>query len=257
MPPENQTPPVHLHVNTRDHSSLYIPGAIVIAGVIIGVCILVAVTPRAASQTAPAGTTQPAAAVDIKKVKTAGEPYIGNVNAPVTLAFWSDYQCPFCKAFEVGGVSGIPTPAAMPDLLTKYVNTGKLKIVFKDFPFLGNDSVTAAEYARAIWNLYPSQFLAWRTAMFVAQDQEGDQGFGNAVTIDALIKAKFPQIDDAKVKADVATNKAAYDAAMQADMQEGESFGIQGTPGFITGTTLIDGDQPLSAFTATIDPQLK
>jgi len=246
-----------MHAQKRDHSNLYIPGAIVIAGVIIGICIIVAVAPHAASQAVPAGGTQPVVAVDVKKVKTAGEPYVGNANAPVTLAFWSDYQCPFCKAFEVGGVSGIPTPAAMPTILSTYVNTGKVKIVFKDFPFLGNDSITAAEYGRSIWNLYPTQYLAWRTAMYVAQDAEGDVGFGNAATIDQLIASKFPQMDDAKIKADVAKNKAAYDAAAQADMQEGESYGIQGTPGFITGTTLIDGDQPLSAFTAAIDPQLK
>ena len=234
------------------------PAAIVIAGVIIAGALFFGLksagsTIPAAQGTAPAAT----AAVNIKDVKTAGEPYIGQANAPVTLAFWSDYQCPFCKAFEVGGVAGITTPAALPDLITEYVDTGKLKIVFKDFPFLGNDSITAAEYGRSIWKLYPDQFFAWRTAMFKAQDQEGDQGFGNAATIDTLIRSQFPKMSDSAIQADIAKNKATYDAAMQADEQEGASFGIQGTPGFVTGTTLIAGDEPLASFQAAIDPQLK
>jgi protein-disulfide isomerase len=129
--------------------------------------------------------------------------------------------------------------------------------VFKDFAFLGNDSITGAEYGRAVWHLYPDQYFAWRTAMYVAQDAEGDVGFGNATTIDALIKAQFPKMDDVAIKSDIAKNKSAYDAAMQADEAEGQSFGITGTPGFITGTTEIDGAQPFSAFQAVIDPQLK
>lgn len=238
-------------------SKLYVPGAIVIGALIIGVFLMIGLSHGGGAAGTGGSPTVPAAAVNIKDVKTAGEPYVGQPNAPVVLAFWSDYQCPFCKAWEVGGVSGIPGPAVLPALMKQYVDTGKVKIVFKDFPFLGNDSNTAAEYGRAVWHLYPDQFFAWRTAMYAAQDQEGDQGFGNAATIDQLINTKFPQMNDGKIKADITANKSAYDAAMQADMQEGESFGIQGTPGFITGTTLIDGDQPLSAFSAAIDPQLK
>ena len=246
----------HDHAPARDMSSLYLPGAIIIAGVLVAGGLFLGLSHSAPA--AATGAQQPAAAVvDIKNVKTAGEPYLGQDNAPVVLAFWSDFQCPFCKAFETGGVTGINTPAALPAIITQYVNTGKVKVVFKDFAFLGNDSISAGEYGRSIWALYPSQYFAWRTAMYKAQDQEGDKGFGNAATIDALIKSQLPQISDASVKADVAKNKAAYDTAMQADMQEAQSLGIQGTPGFVTGTKLISGAEPLAAFTSVIDPQLK
>ena len=249
MPPET--------VAKKDNSALYTPAAIIIAGVLIGAGLMFGLRGMSGSTGTPTGTQPAVAKVNIKDVKTDNEPFIGPANAPVVLAFWSDYQCPYCKAFEVGGIPQIPIPAALPDLVTKYVQTGKLKIVFKDFPFLGNDSITAGEYGRAVWHLYPEQYFAWRTAMYVAQDAEGDTGFGNATTIDALITSKFPQMNDAKIKADVAANKSAYDAAMQADEAEGTSFGITGTPGFITGTQFIGGDAPLSSFTAVIDPQLK
>ena len=245
---------------SRDMSALYTPAAIVIAGIFIGGCLFFGLSHSNSSNNAAAaagGQAAPAIAVDISKVKIDGEPYIGDANAPVVIAFWSDYQCPYCKAFEVGGIPQITTPAAFPTLVTQYVNTGKVKVVFKDFPFLGNDSITAAEYGHAIWALYPSQYFAWRTAMYKAQDQEGDQGFGNAATIDQLIKNQFSQISDAAVKADIAKNKSKYDAIMQADAAEGSSFGIQGTPGFIIGKTMIAGAQPLSSFTGPIDALLK
>ena len=43
---------------------------------------------------------QQAAAVNIKDVKTDGDPFIGKADAPVTIAFWSDFQCPYCKKLE-------------------------------------------------------------------------------------------------------------------------------------------------------------
>ena len=252
MPPENQqSQPMP---QQKDYSNLYTPAAIVLAGILIGGGLMFGLRGNSAPTTAG---TQPTVPVNIKDVKTAGEPTLGQANAPVTLAFWSDYQCPYCKAFEVGGVAGIPGTPAMPDIIKQYVDTGKVKIVFKDFPFLGNDSITAGEYARSIWALYPDQYFAWRTAMYVAQDAEGDTGFGNAATVDALITSQFPKMSDATIKADIAKNKSVYDAAMQADEAEGQSFGITGTPGFITGTQEIDGAQPFAAFQAAIDPQLK
>jgi protein-disulfide isomerase len=247
------------HVSAKDYSAFYMPAAIIIAGVLVGAGLLFGLKGNAAPAS---GGAQPTQAVDIKDVKTDDEPYVGQPNAPVTLAFWSDFQCPYCKAFETGGVpqlnegpNGIA--AAMPDIIKNYVDTGKVKIIFKDFAFLGNDSIDAGEYGRAVWHLYPQQYFAWRTAMYQAQDDEGDQGFGDAASIDALIKSKFPQIDVAAIQADVAANKSTYDAAMQADQQEAASFGISGTPGFITGKTLIPGFSPFSAFKAAIDPQLK
>lgn len=245
MPPE--TP-------KRDMSGLYTPAAIVIAGVLVASGLYFGLSRQ--NPSAGGGDTI-APSVNIKDVKTDGEPYIGKVNAPVVMAFWADFQCPYCRAVEVGGIPQIKIEPAIPDLVKKYVDTGKLKIVFKDYPFLGEDSITGGEYARAVWELYPDQYFAFRTAMYNAQDAEGDEGFGDAASIDQLIRSKLPTIDDAKVKAAVTANKAKYDAALAADRDEGTNFGIQGTPGFIVGTTLIPGAAPLASFTAAIDPLLK
>lgn len=236
----------------KDYSALYLPLAIVLAGVLIAGGLFFGLSKGGA---AAAGGQPAAKAVNVKDVKTEGFPYIGKADAPLTMAFWSDFQCPFCKAVEVGGVDGIPVAPAIPEIVKKYVETGKLRIVFKNFVFLGQDSITAAEYDKAVWELYPAKYYDWRTAMYEAQDEEGDQGFGDAASIDALNKKLG--LDVAKIKALVAQKKSAYDAEIQEETAEGQSFGIQGTPGFIVGTKAIDGAQQLSAFTAAIDSQLK
>lgn len=244
MPPQSQT--------KRSTNSFLVPGAIIVAGVFIAAGLYFGLS----NQGGIGGAQGATPTVNIKDVKTDGDPYIGKADAPVVMAFWADFQCPYCKAVEVGHEQ-IPIDPAMPDLITKYVDTGKLKIVFKDYPFLGEDSTTGAEYARAVWELYPGEYFAFRTAMYEAQDNEGDQGFGDAVSIDALIRAKLPKIDGAKIQAAVVANKEKYDAALAADRDEGTNFGIQGTPAFIIGTTLIPGAAPLASFTDVIDAELK
>ena len=228
--------------------AIILNACIIAVALIISACIMhgsfgVAKDPTAVTAAA-AGAA--GATVNIKDVHLSNEPYIGSTSAPVVLAYWSDYQCPFCKQFET---------TTLPQIVTNYVDTGKVAVVFKDFSFLGADSTTAALDARAIWQLYPQQYFAWRTAMFNAQDAE-NSGFGDEASIEKLT-ATIPGIDVSKMVAAVAANKDAYQKAIDADRAEATSFGIQGTPSFITGTTLIPGVADYSTFQKAIDSQLK
>ena len=191
---------------------------------------------------------KPAAAptVDVAAVKTEGVQFIGKADAPVTVIEWFDYQCPACKQFETSALSQV---------VTDYVDTGKVKMVFKDMAFLGEDSTTAAEYGRAVWKLYPDKYFAWRTAMFGAQDDEGDKGFGDAASIDKLT-AMIPGIDAVKVAADVKLNASAYQAAILADKADGQKIGVNSTPSFVIGNQLFQGAGPYATFQAAIDPLL-
>lgn len=240
------------HMNTNENSKYFLPAAVVIAGLFIAG----AVYWNGAHPSAGTGTVTPTpTAVDVKNVKIAGDPYIGKADATITIAFWTDYQCPYCKAVEVGGVPQIPTVAALPDVIKNYVDTGKVKIVFMDFTFLGQDSITAGLYGRAIWKLYPDKYFDWRTAMYKAQDQEGDQGFGNAASIDKL-NATIAGLDAAKIAADVKANTATYQAALDADKAEGQKVGVDATPSFLIGTKLLKGAYPYDNLKAAIDEAL-
>lgn len=236
-------------------NKFFLPVAVVVAGVLIAGAVLWSGShPAKAPGVGENGAAAPA--VDIKNVKIEGDPYIGKANAPVVIAFWSDFQCPYCKAAEVGGIPQITTPPSLPDIIKDYVDTGKAKVVFMDFTFLGNDSVTAALYGRSVWKLYPDQYFEWRTAMYTAQDQEGDQGFGNAASIDKL-DAKIPGIDAAKIAADVKANTATYQAMVDADKVEAGKAGVNATPAFVIGKKIILGAYPYATIKAVIDDVLK
>lgn len=233
----------------KDYSALYLPVSIVIAGVLIAGGLFLGLSRGSGG----AAAQPPERNVNVADVSTEGAPFIGRADAPLTMAFWSDFQCPFCKAVEVGGIPQIPIEPAIPAIIEKYVDTGKLRIVFKNFAFLGEDSITAAEYDQAVWELHPDKYFAWRTAMYEAQDEEHG-GFGDAASIDALNKKLG--LNAAKLKALVAQKKDVYAARIQADTQEGQSMGVNGTPGFIIGTKAIDGAQQLPAFVEAIESQL-
>ena len=74
-----------------------------------------------------------------------GSPFLGNPDAPITILEWGDYQCTFCYKFH---------QETLQIINEDFIKTGKVKVVFKDFPLNGPDSKLAAE------------------ASYCAQDQE-------------------------------------------------------------------------------------
>jgi protein-disulfide isomerase len=193
----------------------------------------------------PATGADPTASADITKVALEGEPFIGDANAPVMVAYWFDYQCPFCKQEE---------ETLFPQLIKDYVDAGKVKIVFKDFAFLGPDSQTAALAARAVWEVAPDKFGDWHRAMFDKQDDE-NAGWGNKDDVLALTKT-IPGIDAARVEKLMSDRAADYSKAMEADATEGNAMGVGGTPSFLIGKQMIVGAQPYEQVKAAIDAEL-
>lgn len=223
------------------------PVAIIIAGVIIAGAVIFA--NRLPAQ--PATATQPqqpvAQAADVSKVKIDGEPFIGSPNAAVTMAYWYDYQCPFCQRNE---------EQTMPQIIKDYVDTGKLKIVFKDYQFLGPDSQTLGKFSRAVWEVAPDKFYQWHKAVYDNQGTE-NTGWATDAKITSITTSVLGASDTAKVAALVKSNGDEYQKEMDADRAEGTAMGISGTPGAIIGKQLISGAQPYAAFQTAIDAALK
>lgn len=220
--------------------------SIIIAGVIIAGAVVF--SGRQPTQPVPANPqAQTAPAVDVRKVNISGEPFIGNANAPVTIAYWYDYQCPFCQRNE---------EQVMPQLIKNYVYTGKVKIVFKDYQFLGSDSQTLGKLSRAVWEITPSKFYQWHKAIF---DSQGTENTGWATTdkILAISTGVLGATDAQKAMQLADKNAAAYQKEMDADKAEGSAMGISGTPASIIGTELVSGAQPYASFQAAIEAALK
>jgi protein-disulfide isomerase len=190
-------------------------------------------------------STAPSVPPDSAKVATAGEPFIGDEKAPVVMAYWYDYQCPFCRQNE---------ETVLPRLIKDYVDTGKLKVVFKDFAFLGPDSQTAGYAARAVWETAPDKFYAWHKAMFDNQGEE-NSGWATKDKVIALTKT-VAGIDAGKVEKLMNDRAADYQKVIDADAAEGASMGINGSPGVIIGTQLIVGVESYDQYKAAIEGAL-
>jgi protein-disulfide isomerase len=238
-------------MDTKTNDKYLMPGALLVGlALIAGAVYWNGQHPSTAVQgTNPTGT---ASAVNIKDVNIKDAPYIGEKNAPVTMAFWSDFQCPYCKAAEVGHEQ-IPTKPAMPEIVKNYVDTGKVKVVFMDLPLtqIHPNANNMALYGRSVWKLYPEQYFAWREAIFAKQGEK----FGDAASVDAL-NATIAGLDAARIKADVQANTATYQKLIDADVAQARKFGINGTPGTIIGKEFISGAYPYERFQTAIETVL-
>lgn len=231
----------------KNNSSYMMPGAIIIAGLLIGGAVVYSTYVKGPltdgiKDTVNQGTSN----IDIKNVNLDGEPFIGEENAPLTMAYWRDFQCPFCQRFEL---------QTLDTLVNAYVKTGKMKIVFKDFQFLGPDSQTLGIASRAVWELYPEKHYEWQIAIFQNQGQE-NSGWATKDNVLAITR-KVAGIDIIKVGELMDSKKDEYQKNMDVDKTEAAKFGINGTPGFVIGTQAIYGAVPLSEFTKVIDAELQ
>jgi protein-disulfide isomerase len=201
--------------------------------------------PPAATGPAATAATPPAPSVDSSKVSAEGVAFVGDPKAPVTMAYWFDYQCPFCRQVEETVVG---------QLMTDYVQPGKLRILFKNFAFLGPDSETAALASDAVWEAAPDKFYQWHKAMFDMQGPE-NSGWASKDKIIALTKT-IPGIDAAKIEQLMTDHAAEYQKLIETDTAEGSAMGVNGTPGAIIGKELLVGAEPYQQFKADIDAEL-
>jgi protein-disulfide isomerase len=229
--------------------TLYTPIAIVVAGIVVAGAVLIighSGTNSGTPTTDTSTTPSTAATVNADQVSATGNPTVGNANAPLTIAYWFDYQCPFCRENEED---------VMPQVITNYVDTGKVKIVYKDFSFLGPDSDTLGHWGRAVWAVAPSEFEAWHKAIY---DNQGEENTGWATTaeIQKITASVLTPAQTAQVAQLAVADATQYQNAMDADKQEGENDGVQGTPALLIGNQMVDGVETYAQVSAVIDAQL-
>ena len=133
-----------------------------------------------------------------------------------------------------------------PELYEKYVKDGTLRIEWKDFPYQGRESVTAALAARAA----QAQGRFWEYHDLVyANQSSGNSGGYNEESLTAL--AEEAGLDTQRFREDL--EGARYDDAVQADFREGQDLGISGTPTFFINGEVLVGLQPLETFEEAIE----
>ena len=185
----------------------------------------------------------PTVSADMKKIADT-DAFKGEANAPVTIIEFSDYECPFCQRFWA---------QTLPSINDAYIKTGKVKFVYRDFPLSSihaqaQKSAEAAECAGE-----QGKYYDMHDKLFTSGVAGGVASFKQYAKDLGLDSAKFDNcLDSGKFAAEV-----------QKDTQDGSSVGIQGTPGFLIGTsdgksaTLISGAYPFATFQQTVDALLE
>ncbi len=164
------------------------------------------------------------------------DPVKGDANAPVTIVEFSDFQCPFCARWFTD---------TFPQLNEKYIKTGKVKLVFRDFPLSFHENAQKAAEASECAD-EQGKFWEMHDKLF---QNAGALGVTNLKQYAADLK-----LDTAKFNTCLDTGKFASE--VQKDMADGSSYGVSGTPAFfINGVNLV-GAQPFSAFDVEIQAAL-
>ena len=155
---------------------------------------------------------------DFVKVSVDGQPSLGDVNTKLVMLEFSDLNCPFCAGFH---------EETLPDIITAYVDTGKLRLVYRDYPIVGGQTsfqaAEAAECARAeIGDEAYFQFL---------KDAYGTSGRKTAKTVVGLSSSYGA--DEVRVQQCFDTGQTS--ATVLQDFEAAEATGARGTPTFVIG----------------------
>lgn len=170
------------------------------------------------------------------EIDIATAPVRGTATAPVTIVEYSDFHCPFCRRVQ-------PTLAA---LLEKY--PGKVRLVYKHLPLDGLHP-QARRVSEAAWCAgKQDKFWGFHDAVYADSSSEGsDATLARYATAAGLDTAAFTScLANPETK-----------AAIQRDVAQGEALGLNSTPGFFVNGREVRGAQPIEAFEAIIEEELR
>jgi protein-disulfide isomerase len=151
----------------------------------------------------------------------------GNPKGDVTLVEFFDYRCPYCKQVE-------------PSLDALLKEDGKLRIVYKEFPILGEASVYATHVALAAKK--QGKYAEFHRAMMATKGDINDETVLKVATSIGL--------DVGKIKADMSAPE--IDKLIDANYGLADALNIQGTPAIVLGDNLIPGAVDLDTLRKSI-----
>ncbi|MBI4120040.1 MAG: DsbA family protein [Parcubacteria group bacterium] len=175
------------------------------------------------------------------KVEVGSLPVLGEANAKVAVIEFGDYQCPFCERFF---------QQVEPMIREQYVKTGKVKMAWRDFAFLGPESFWAAESARCAND--QGKFWQYHDLLFNRQQGENQGAFNKD-----KLKGFAGELGLNQAEFDACLDGGKYTQAVKDDTDAGRASGVEGTPATFVNGELIGGAQPFSVFQGVIEKYLK
>lgn len=171
------------------------------------------------------------------KVEVGDLPVLGESKAKVTVVVFSDYQCPFCEKFF---------KESEPFIREQYVKSGKVKIAWRDFAFLGPESFWSAEAARCASD--QGQFWQYHDLLFNRQSGENHGAFSKE-----NLKKFAGELGLKQQEFDFCLDSGKYTQAVKDDTDYGRTVGVDSTPYvFVSGEAVV-GAQPFEVFKEVID----
>lgn len=226
-----------------DKTKLILPGAILIAALMISGSVVfysINTGKLGANIKQPSGPT----AGEKVDVSVDNDAFIGNEKAKVTVVEFSDFQCPFCRSFWSG---------AYQQIKKEYIDTGKIKFVFRDYPLsfhpAAQISAEASECAHEqgkFWEMHDKMF-----------QEQAKQGTGTVTYGAVELKKWASQIGLNSFVFNQCLDSGKYKSEVEKDTADGSSYGVSGTPTLFVNGNPIVGAQPFSVFKAVIDRELK
>ena len=206
-----------------------VPGAILLAGVIIAVTIFFTNKNKTTDEVDTGdteGTTSeetttttddsefPAVTTDI-----GDNPYIGDKDsAKVAIVEYNEYKCGYCLRHK---------DETLPSIVENYINTGDIIYVFREFAIYGDDIANAA---KCVYHLEGTDtYNDFHTGAFNLEDDDAIYALAKSVGVN---ESEF----------DSCYSEKRYQSEIDADKAAGTDAGVQGTPGFVVGTLDDDGN---------------
>lgn len=222
---------------------MLIPGAIVLAGVIVAGAVLYArISPVPGKAPGVGGAQTPGVeeGADILKIRQ-DDFILGSPAAKAAIIEYGDFQCPFCGRFF---------QTAEQEIKEKYVKTGKAVFVWRDFAFLGEESFRSAEAARCAGE--QGKFWDYHDNLFNNQRGENEGAFSDQ---NLRRFAKELKLDEARFNSCFDSGK--YRKVVEEVSARGRAVGVNGTPATFINGQLVSGAQPFAVFQKIIDEELK
>lgn len=165
-----------------------------------------------------------------------GEWLLGDPNAPITMIEYASMSCPHCAAFHT---------EKLPIIKKEYIDTGKVKLVFRDFPF----NLPALQGSMITRCVGEKLYFKYVNALFSLQKSwvkiEGaEESLFNIIHNSGMSREEFDQCLNDK---DLENKILSY------QLEANREFGIQTTPSFIINGKLIEGNKPIETFRKTFE----
>jgi protein-disulfide isomerase len=173
---------------------------------------------------------------------TASAPFVsegrvwGKASAPVNIEIFSDFQCPYCARAD----------AMLHQIAPAYFDTGKAKVSYHYFAFIGNESQWAANAAECA----SEQGKFWQFANTLFSHQAGENA-GAFTRINLKQFGSSLGLEPTAFGACVDGDK--YAQTVQQDTRSGQQRGVRSTPTFFVNGRMTEGLLPNAQFTALLD----